>query len=281
VANDLEQWISICPGVFTPNKIDARNGTTGNCAQDGSNSVLFLINWETNTNAFSTGKDQKGNSTIAAGSTTPHWFYGNTQFGYPILNLATIDLNNTKTFNDAFVFTTCPQHCTIIKPQKPASLCEVILHELGHAFGLDDLRSKASGGQNYPWGVMWGELDDGQLGCPDKQLQDIDQCYFCKLYCPDFGACQSLSAPLPVGDTSMSIAVFPNPATSSFTIVYKTQSEHPRLLIEDINGRTIKKENLSGNAGSLDVKRDQLPAGAYILKLQAGSYFIVRLLILQ
>ena len=158
-----------------------------------------------------------------------------------------------------------------------------MLHEIGHAFGLEDLGSDPDplqGGENYPQGVMWGEMQAVTNNpCPDKTVQDVDHCYFCKLYCPQ--NCLTLGAPLPPGDTSMSISVFPNPATLSFTVMYTSAALHSSLVIEDIMGRPIESLKLAGSEGSLTISRKQLPAGAYIVKLQGDQYFVVRLLIIQ
>ncbi|MDP4232225.1 MAG: zinc-dependent metalloprotease [Bacteroidota bacterium] len=224
------------------------------------------MQWSTDPGYFSGG--------ISAGSTGLGNFGDNGTITH-----GNIWLNNSNTFNDKYIFTTCPQHCTVLKPQLPVSICEVLLHELGHAFGLDDLQNDASGSR-FSISVMWGDINAGKAGCNGFQgLQDIDKCYFCKLYCP--ANCEDLGTPLAPGDSSMSLSVFPNPATNSFTLNYRTDAVHPRIVIQDIQGRPVRSSKLDLAEGSMTLNRDNIPAGAYILKLEGPAHYVVKMLIIQ
>jgi Secretion system C-terminal sorting domain len=277
IANDLAEWTNICPGMFTLMKVSGIPADTNG----------ITMQWDNEPGDFKSGKDQNGNVTIAGGVTTTP--YGTIDPTTLALRDPQINVNNSSSFNSQFVFTTCPPQCTIIPPQSPVSICFVMLHEIGHAFGLQDLSTDPGypGGQpgtgtgaSYPQSVMWGEINASQTTCPDATTSDdADQCYFCKLYCP--GNCETLGAPLPPDDISMKISVFPNPATSTFTVMYKSAEPYSSLVIEDITGRKISSEKLMGSEGSLTISRDKLPSGAYIVKLQGSEHFVVRLLIIQ
>jgi hypothetical protein len=271
IANDFAEWTSICPGMFIVTKVSSiAAGSTG-----------INMQWSSTGTNFQAGKDANGNTTIAGGETD----LGQATPTLGIIN-PQIYLNNSMSFNDQLIFTTCPQHCTTPTGDHAISICEVLLHEIGHAFGLEDLGSDPGyngvpgTGENYPQGVMWGELQPVVTNpCPDKTLQDVDQCYFCKLYCPS--NCATLGAPLPPGDTSMSFSVFPNPATVSFTVMYKSLEPYSSLSIEDIMGRKILQQNLTESEGSILETSDKLPAGAYIIRLQGSEHFVLKMLIIQ
>jgi hypothetical protein len=266
IAECFAAWESICPGLF--------NIIQTTSIPAGANGIS--MQWDAQANDFDPVDDQNGNLTsIDVGVTDPGQAGDNMELQHP-----KIYLDNSSTFNSRYVFTTCPQQCTILPPQIAVPICEVMLHEIGHAFGLQDLYDDPRGaGKNYSQGVMWGENSSDEGGCPEKGLQDVDICYFCKLYCPE--NCETLGAPLPPDDTSMSISLFPNPATLSFTVLYKSAEPYSSLVIEDIMGRPVEHQKLPGSEGSLMVSRKKLPAGAYIIKLQGEQHFVVKLLIIQ
>ena len=79
-----------------------------------------------------------------------------------------------------------------------------------------------------------------------------------------------------------SIKIYPNPATSEFTISQNLSSEGTVQLF-DISGKSIK-DLFSGNFSSnknIKVKTDGLATGIYLLKVNTGNQSVTKKLIVK
>ncbi len=82
--------------------------------------------------------------------------------------------------------------------------------------------------------------------------------------------------------TSSSIKIYPNPATSEFTITQNLASEGT-IQLYDISGKKIK-ELFNGNFGitkNIKVKTDGLAAGIYLVKMNSGKQSITKKLVIK
>ena len=72
------------------------------------------------------------------------------------------------------------------------------------------------------------------------------------------------------------VEVFPNPAEERFTVAYRTNAKRIEAIqIMDFTGRTIRSFNdLKGR--SVEVRRDGLASGIYLLRIQVGEDFVSR-----
>src|SRR5437868_9806903 len=114
IARQLNEWISICPGVFSVhqvNRFDLPPGTG------------IRFDWDD-------AGDLAGTHSGIAVSQEEDGLLGPDGE----INSSTIILNNSAAFNNSFVYVTCPVTCTIPDGKKAVSVCQRILHELGHSF---------------------------------------------------------------------------------------------------------------------------------------------------
>jgi hypothetical protein len=82
--------------------------------------------------------------------------------------------------------------------------------------------------------------------------------------------------------TSNSIKIYPNPATSEFTIS-QNLSEEGTVQLYDISGKKIKSL-FNGNFGAnknITVKTDGIAAGVYFVKVNIGKQSVTKKLIIN
>ena len=84
--------------------------------------------------------------------------------------------------------------------------------------------------------------------------------------------------------SGIAVNVFPNPATSQLTISYELEKPmNVKISLYTVTGQKIltlntpNSEQIAGiHSQQLDIEKEQLPTGIYILKLQAGQHQVAR-----
>jgi Secretion system C-terminal sorting domain len=71
-------------------------------------------------------------------------------------------------------------------------------------------------------------------------------------------------------DPVISLGVYPNPVTNSFTLRYSPELRNRKLNITDINGKLLKQVNLAGE-GTQFIRVDGFKAGVYFLSVAANN----------
>lgn len=91
------------------------------------------------------------------------------------------------------------------------------------------------------------------------------------------------ASPKPAAGTGLRLEIFPNPATSSFTVrCQSAQSQGVHLALRTLTGQLVAEQEASLQAGATDLRWDtsSLPAGAYVLFLTtSGQHLAQRVLI--
>lgn len=262
-------WASLCPGQFilqNDGYIDLKGNPT---AQPG-----LWIDWDPNSVSFENARD-------AGAATVGVLEVNDPQYGYVIHTgddeAPQILLRDDPDFESQNkVLGTCPQVC-FATGMNYYDVCAILLHEIGHTFGLMDLGS--TGAPSWMSGsVMWGTINPG---CPGPEtLTCVDECYFTRLYCPDQQPC-ALDGVSQAYNPNLSLSVYPNPANGQVTIDYKSSVGPVTLILYSILGTEITFHELRSSVGSDTWSLKDLNAGAYILKAVSPEGFIQRLLIVK
>ena len=71
-------------------------------------------------------------------------------------------------------------------------------------------------------------------------------------------------------DPAISLGIYPNPVTNSFTLRYSPELRNRRLNITDINGKLLKQVYLSGE-GTQFIRVDGFKAGVYFLSVETNN----------
>ena len=87
---------------------------------------------------------------------------------------------------------------------------------------------------------------------------------------------QNITAPMVTtkamvgNDPAISLGIYPNPVTNSFTIRYSPELKNRKLNITDINGKLLKQVNLAGE-GTQFIRVDGFKAGMYFLSVESNN----------
>jgi len=179
-------------------------------------------------------------------------------------------INNSTAFKEDRVWVSCPQ-TTFCKQQAngriPFDFCSVMQHELGHSFGLEDLKNSPC--NQDPTDLMFGHVSSGCNGKPIG-WSSRDVCYFCLLYCPQ--NCDEVASVRARAEQSDLFRIKPNPATENLTIHVLREVLYGSVQIVDLLGRNVippqSFRSYDQNI-SLDIKF--LEAGTYYVRVVSGA----------
>ena len=159
----------------------------------------------------------------------------------------------------------CEKNCT--------PFCFMILHEIGHVFGIYDFSEKCPQSQNNN-NVMYG-YSSGYVNPPGPKwpasnieklcnysLRTDDKCAMCQLNCVQ--KCALLSVEKISPEQNNSILLFPNPTNADVRIYSKGLVIRKYILFDAI-GRPVENMQYSEGAREIELQTVNLVPGTYLL----------------